>query len=97
MEFSKLGKIRSLIQSHVHMMMTLTATATKETTKKVIAILDMQHPVIVSATSDKPNVSSWVKEAPKNMEEPRSCIAAENTCACILLVGENFHMHSYHL
>ena len=50
-------------------MMTLTATATKETTKKVTAILGLQHPIIVSATSDKPNVSYWVKEAPKIMED----------------------------
>ena len=61
MEFSKLGEIRCLILSHVRMM-TLTATATKETTKKVIAaILGLQHPVIVSQTQCK----LLGKESPK--------------------------------
>lgn len=49
--------------------MTMTATATRETTKKVTAILGLQHPVIVSETPDKPNICYWVKEAPKNMED----------------------------
>ena len=49
--------------------MTMTATATKETIKKVTAILGLQHPVIVCATPDKPNVCYWVREVPNKIQD----------------------------
>ncbi|KAL5489364.1 hypothetical protein EMCRGX_G018451 [Ephydatia muelleri] len=67
-EFSKLGEVRSLIPSHVKIM-TMTATATKDTTKKVISILGMDNPIIVAATPDKANVFYCVREHRGSIEE----------------------------
>ncbi|KAL5487077.1 hypothetical protein EMCRGX_G019636 [Ephydatia muelleri] len=66
-EFKKLGAVRSLIPSHVHMM-ALTATATVSTRDTVISILGMKSPTIVSASPDKPNISYTVRDK-GNIEE----------------------------
>ena len=57
-EFSKLGEIRSLIPSTTNVM-ALTATATVD---KIIAILGMSKPIIVSESPDKPNLLFQVRE-----------------------------------
>ena len=60
-EFRRLGAVRSLIPSTVHVM-ALTATATTATKESVIAILGLDKPIIVSASPDKPNICYYVKE-----------------------------------
>ena len=60
----KIGAVRSLIPSHVHMM-ALTATATVSTRD---TILGMKSPTIVSASPDKPNISYTVRDK-GNIEE----------------------------
>ena len=54
-EFSKLGEVRSLIPSSINMM-ALTATATVKSRDKIMAILGMSMPVIISESPDKPNL-----------------------------------------
>ena len=52
-----LGKVRSLIPTGVT---ALTATATKSTQQKVVSILGMINPVVVSISPHKPNILYWV-------------------------------------
>ncbi len=54
-----LGEVRSLIPSGVHLM-ALTATATVPTRQKVIRILGMKNPAVISRSPHKPNMVYWV-------------------------------------
>lgn len=54
-----LGEVRSLIPTRVNIM-ALTATATKSTRQKVVSILGMINPVVVSISPHKPNILYWV-------------------------------------
>ena len=60
-EFSNLGQVRSLIPSTVNIM-ALTATATKTTRNKIIAILGMLSPKVVSVSPEKSNITYWVRQ-----------------------------------
>lgn len=54
-----LGEVRSLIPTRVNIT-ALTATATKSTRQKVVSILGMINPVVVSISPHKPNILYWV-------------------------------------
>lgn len=54
-----LGEVRSLIPTGVNIM-ALMATATKLTRQKVVSILGMINPVVVSISPHKPNILYWV-------------------------------------
>ena len=60
-EFSNLGQVRSLIPSTVNIM-ALTATATKTTRNRIIAILGMLSPKVVSVSPEKSNITYWVRQ-----------------------------------
>ena len=60
-EFSKLGEVRSLIPYHVKMM-TMTATATAATRRRIISILGMREPSVIVSSPDKASMHYWVKE-----------------------------------
>lgn len=60
-EFSKLGEVRSLIPAKINVM-ALTATATIKSRNKIIAILGMCKPVVISESPDKSNLIYRVKE-----------------------------------
>ena len=60
-EFGKRGEVRCMIPSHVHMM-AMTGAATTETKKKVISVLGLKDPVLVSMSPDKANISYWVRD-----------------------------------
>ena len=57
-EFSNLGEVRSLIPPTVNIM-ALTAARTR---KKIITILGMSSPIIVSASPEKANITYWVRQ-----------------------------------
>ena len=60
-EFSKLGEVRSLIPPKVSVM-ALTATATIKSRNKIITILGMCKPVVISESPDKSNLIYRVQE-----------------------------------
>ncbi len=61
-EFSMLGEVRSLIPGRVNIM-ALTATATKLTRQKVVRILGMRSPVVVSISPQTQHrLLDWRKE-----------------------------------
>ena len=66
-DFARLGEIRSLIPKHVNIL-ALTATATKPTRKAVIKRLNMQKPVIISVTPNKPNIVYRLQDKDSSME-----------------------------
>jgi len=67
-DFARLGEIRSLILKHVNIL-ALTATATKPTRKAVIKRLNMQKPVIISVTPNKPNMVYRLQEKDSSMKD----------------------------
>ena len=67
-DFARLGEIRSLIPKHVNIL-ALTATATKPTRKAVIKRLNMQKPVIISVTPNKPNIVYRLQDKDSSMKE----------------------------
>jgi superfamily II DNA helicase RecQ len=71
-EFSNLGQVRSLIPSTVNVM-ALTATATKTTRDKIIAIFGMLLPKIAL---EKSNITYWVS----SVEEVFTPIADKLKC-----------------
>lgn len=60
-EFSKLGEVCSLIPTKINVM-ALTATATIKSRKKIIAILGMCKPIVISESPDKSNLIYRVQE-----------------------------------
>ena len=60
-EFSNLGQVRSLIPPTVNIM-ALTATATTQTQNKIVAILGMLSPEVVSISPEKSNITYWVRQ-----------------------------------
>ena len=58
-EFSMLGEVRSLIPPEVRIM-ALTATASVKTRDRVIKILGMDNPCVISVSPHKANIVYWV-------------------------------------
>ena len=58
----RIGELRSLIPSEVHMM-ALTATATVTLREEVISILGMKNPVIIAISPSKTNIMYIVNPA----------------------------------
>lgn len=53
--YSRLGEVRSLIPSSVHIM-ALTATVTKETFRVITVAMGMGNPHVILASPNKPNI-----------------------------------------
>ena len=74
--FSRLSEVRSIIPSHVKLMV-LTATATASTRKCVCKILGMIEPSIVAIAPNRPNIHYSVEKRGESMESTFSGLVQE--------------------